>query len=210
MRSVSPFTRSSMFSTSHRGVNTSAWSATRFLDLIRFIGDGPTSGTLYRHTHDKIAHRGGGNPQLMLSAISLIDLDVRTETPTLAATLARSRLLRSLNGGEQTANCIIQFPAWVGSGHRLFKRTFAAPWRLHALTMLYEGSYCQFLVADLTTFLPKKLRIRNQQELLQMAERGMPNMTNEERQRMQREIANGRSGTWLDLSEEQYLTLKRQ
>ena len=76
--------------------------------------------------------------------------------------------------------------------------------------MLYEGSYCQFLVADLTTFLPKKLRIRNQQELLQMAERGMPNMTNEERQRMQREIANGRGGTWLDLSEEQYLTLKRQ
>jgi hypothetical protein len=43
------------------------------LDLIRFIGDGPTSGTLYRHTNDKIAHRGGDNPQLMLSAISLIE-----------------------------------------------------------------------------------------------------------------------------------------
>src|SRR5580658_2804806 len=96
MRSVSPLTKSSIFSTSHGGVNTSPWSATRLLDLIRFIGDGPTSGTLYRHTHDKIAHRGGGNPQLMLSMISLIDLDVRTETPTLAATLARSRLLRSL------------------------------------------------------------------------------------------------------------------
>src|SRR6266536_6706917 len=30
----------------------------------------------------KIAHRGGGNPKLMLSAISLIDLEVRRETPT--------------------------------------------------------------------------------------------------------------------------------
>jgi hypothetical protein len=38
-----------------------------------------------------------------------------------------------------------------------------------------------------------------------MAERGMPNMTTEERQRMLRDITNGRGGIWLDLSEEQYL-----
>jgi hypothetical protein len=76
--------------------------------------------------------------------------------------------------------------------------------------MVYEGWYCQFLEANLTTSLPKKLTIRNQQKLLQMAERGMPNMTNEERQRMQRDIANGRGGIWLDLSEEQYLKLKRR
>jgi hypothetical protein len=76
--------------------------------------------------------------------------------------------------------------------------------------MLYEGWYCQFLEADLKTSLPKKLTIRNQQKLLQMAERGMPNMTNEERERMQRDIANGRGGIWLDLSEEQYLKLKRR
>jgi hypothetical protein len=44
--------------------------------------------------------------------------------------------------------------------------------------MLYEGWYCQFLEADLKTSLPKKLTIRNQQKLSQMAERGMPNMTN--------------------------------
>ena len=37
MRSVSPLTRSSIASTSHGGVNTSPWSATRFLDLIRFM-----------------------------------------------------------------------------------------------------------------------------------------------------------------------------
>src|ERR1017187_1177553 len=40
MRPVSPLTRSSIFSTSHPGVSTSPWSATRFLDLMRFIGDG--------------------------------------------------------------------------------------------------------------------------------------------------------------------------
>lgn len=38
----------------------------------------------------------------------------------------------------------------------------------------------------------------------------MPNMTNEERQRIQRDIANGRGGIWLDLSKEQYLKLKRR
>jgi hypothetical protein len=70
--------------------------------------------------------------------------------------------------------------------------------------------YCQFLEAYLKASLPKKLTIRNQQELLQMAERGMPKMTNEERQRMQRDITNGRGGIWLDLSEEQYLKLKRR
>jgi hypothetical protein len=76
--------------------------------------------------------------------------------------------------------------------------------------MLYEGWYCQFLEAELKTSLPKKLTIRSQQKLLQMAERGMPNMTNEERQRMQHDIANRRGGIWLDLSEEQYLKLKRR
>lgn len=49
----------------------------------------------------KIAHRGGGNPQLMLSAKSLIGLDVLTEAPKLAATLARSRLLTSLKVAER-------------------------------------------------------------------------------------------------------------
>jgi hypothetical protein len=76
--------------------------------------------------------------------------------------------------------------------------------------MLYEGWYCQFLEAELKTSRPKKLTIRSQQKLLQMAERGMPNMTNEERQRMQHDIANRRGGIWLDLSEEQYLKLKRR
>src|SRR2546426_12738931 len=37
IRSVSPFTRSSMASTIHGGVNTSPWSATRCLDLTRLI-----------------------------------------------------------------------------------------------------------------------------------------------------------------------------
>ena len=36
---ASPLTRSSIFSTSQPGVSTSPWSATRFLDLMRFIGD---------------------------------------------------------------------------------------------------------------------------------------------------------------------------
>ena len=76
--------------------------------------------------------------------------------------------------------------------------------------MLYEGRYYQFLGADLKTSLPKKLTIRNQQKLLRMAECGMPNMTNEERQRMQHDIASGRGGIWLDLSEERYLKLKRR
>ena len=75
--------------------------------------------------------------------------------------------------------------------------------------MLYEGWYCQFLEADLKTSLPKKLTNRINKSL-QMAERGMPNMTNEERQRIQRDIANGRGGIWLDLSKKQYLKLKRR
>jgi hypothetical protein len=40
MRSVSSFTRSSIASTIHAGVNTSPWSATRFRDLIRLMGNG--------------------------------------------------------------------------------------------------------------------------------------------------------------------------
>jgi hypothetical protein len=39
MRSVSPFTRSSIASTSHAGVKTSPWSATRCLDFTRLISN---------------------------------------------------------------------------------------------------------------------------------------------------------------------------
>lgn len=74
--------------------------------------------------------------------------------------------------------------------------------------MLRDGWYCQFLVQDLKTPLPKKVRFKSEQKIREIAERGGCNLNLETRQSLDHGIEIGRGGIWLELSEEQYQKLR--
>ena len=74
--------------------------------------------------------------------------------------------------------------------------------------MLTQGWYCEFLEADLKTVLPRKVTVRDQKKLFEMAERGGFKLSPAGRYAIQKGIENGRGGVWLELSDEQYAKLK--
>jgi hypothetical protein len=81
--------------------------------------------------------------------------------------------------------------------------------RIYMHFMVRKDWYCQFLEADLKTPLARKVTIRDEKKLFEMAERGGFKMTPAARQKVRRDIQNGRGGIWLELTVEQYAILKR-
>jgi hypothetical protein len=73
-----------------------------------------------------------------------------------------------------------------------------------------DGWHCQFLEQDLKTSLPKKLRFNGPEKVRKIAERGGCNLNLESRQALDHGIEIGRGGIWLELSEEQYQTLRHR
>lgn len=71
-----------------------------------------------------------------------------------------------------------------------------------------RGWFCQFLEEDLKTPLPNKLNFKSPEKIIELAERGGANLNLEERQAIHHAIKKGRGGLWLELTEEQYRTLK--
>jgi hypothetical protein len=74
--------------------------------------------------------------------------------------------------------------------------------------VLMKGWLCHFLEADLRTPLPRKVTVRDQKKLFEMAERGGVHLNPAERYSIQKAIEEGRGGIWLELTEEQYAKLK--
>ena len=71
-----------------------------------------------------------------------------------------------------------------------------------------DGWFCQFLEADLTTALPRKVRLDDPAKIIEMAERGGASMRLEDRQALDYGIAQGRGSVWLNLTPEQYRNLR--
>jgi hypothetical protein len=74
---------------------------------------------------------------------------------------------------------------------------------------LTRGWFCQFLEPDLKTQLPRKVTVRDQKKLFEMAKRGGFQLNPAGRHVIQKAIDDGQGGIWLELSEEQYAKLKR-
>jgi hypothetical protein len=74
--------------------------------------------------------------------------------------------------------------------------------------MLRDGWYCQFLEKDLKTALPRKVFLKDVDDVLQMAIRGGARMDTEKRHAFDYAIGMGRGGVWLELTDEQYIKLK--
>ena len=81
--------------------------------------------------------------------------------------------------------------------------------RVYMQFTLTRGWFCQFLEADLKTVLPRKVTVRDQKKLFEMAERGGFHLSAAGRYSIQKAIDEGRGGIWLELSGEQYAKLKR-
>jgi hypothetical protein len=81
--------------------------------------------------------------------------------------------------------------------------------RIYMRFMLTRGWLCQFLEADLKTPLPRKVTVRDQDKLFEMADRGGFDLSPAGRHTIQKAINDGRGGIGLELSDEQYAKLKR-
>jgi hypothetical protein len=81
--------------------------------------------------------------------------------------------------------------------------------RVYMYFMQRQGSYCQFLEADLKTSLPRKLNLEAPAKIIEMADcgGGLPNRETDQIPRHGIEM--GRGGVWLNLTEERYLKLKK-
>lgn len=80
--------------------------------------------------------------------------------------------------------------------------------RVYMSFMLRDGWYCQFLEEDLRTPLPKTLRFKDQEKLIELARRAGAIKNLEDRQSIENAIQIGRGGIWLRLTEAQYGALK--
>ncbi len=72
-----------------------------------------------------------------------------------------------------------------------------------------EGWQCQFLEADLKTTLPKRLHLTSPDRIIELVERGGGFPGQESLLMVDREIALGRGGVFLNLADEQYVKLRR-
>jgi len=81
--------------------------------------------------------------------------------------------------------------------------------RVYMKFTLTQGWFCQFLEADLKTVLPRKVTVRDQKKLFEMAERGGFHLSPAGHYSILKAVDEGRRGIWLELSGEQYAKLKR-
>jgi hypothetical protein len=125
----------------------------------------------------------------------------------------RSSTTRMRLAGKICCNCKISLPPPHTPGEHLCVRCAASRTprrRIYMSFMLRDGWRCQFLEEDLKTSLPRKVTLDNPAKLIEMAERGGTRLNLEERQALDHGIETGRGGIWLELTAEQYASLKKR
>jgi hypothetical protein len=83
----------------------------------------------------------------------------------------------------------------------------APTFRVYMTFFLRSGWYVQFLEADLRTPLPRTYTFKDPKKICELAQHG--GATPEAVEGLEREIANGRGGCYLNLTAAQYARLKR-
>jgi hypothetical protein len=72
-----------------------------------------------------------------------------------------------------------------------------------------EGWHISFLEPDLKTALPRKFIFQDSAKVVEMAMRGGADRTSADKQAIEYAITNGRGSVWLNLTAEQYATLRK-
>ena len=70
------------------------------------------------------------------------------------------------------------------------------------------GWLCQFLDEDLKTMLPKRLTVKDEKKIWEMAKRGGFTLNISGRQEIEHALRRKRGGIWLELTPEQYAKLR--
>jgi hypothetical protein len=73
--------------------------------------------------------------------------------------------------------------------------------------MRNQGWFCQFLETDLRTSLPRTLTFASETKVIELIERGGGMVDSESRNAVSHAIEMGRSGVYLNLTDEQYRKL---
>ena len=123
----------------------------------------------------------------------------------------RSSTVRHIREGRICALCRDSLPTPHTIGEQLCAKCRRDRKR-HRVYMSFahvDGWCCQFLEEDLSTHLLGKLTFRSHQKVRELAERGGCSLNLETLQALNHGLETGRGGVWLELSEEQYLKLKR-
>ena len=113
--------------------------------------------------------------------------------------------------GKICCECKMPLPPPHRPGERLCQKCCGGTTK-HRVYMQFvhtKGWLCRFLEPDLKTPLPRKVTVRHQKKLFEMAGRGGVHLGPAGRYSIQKAIEQGRGGIWLELSEEQYAKLKR-
>ena len=121
----------------------------------------------------------------------------------------RASTVRQIHSGQICALCRVPLPSPHSQGEQLCSKCRGERKR-HRVYMSFmdrQGWFCQFLEEDLKTPLPKKVIVKNQDKVREIARRGGCNMNLESLQALEHGIEIGRGGVWLELTEEQYQKL---
>src|ERR1700721_2500505 len=123
----------------------------------------------------------------------------------------RASTTRMRRSGKICCNCGRMLPPPYAPGERLCggcgkERT--PKHRVYMQFMLTRGWFCRFFEVDLKTPLPRKVTVRDQNKLFDMAERGGFSLNAAGPHPIQKAINEGRGGIGLELRHEQYLKLK--
>jgi len=113
--------------------------------------------------------------------------------------------------GKICALCRAYLPEPHTPGERLCSSCEAQRPKTHRVYMSFmfrNGWYCQFLEEDLKTSLPRKVTLKTEDQVKEMARRGGAVMNLESEQAIEHGIKNGRGGIYLQLTDEQYRKLK--
>ena len=122
----------------------------------------------------------------------------------------RSSTVRQIRSGQICALCKTSLPAPHTIGEQLCGkcRGERKRHRVYMSFMFRNGWLCQFLEEDLKTPLPRKVTLRSQEKVREMARRGGAAMSLDVLQALDHGIEIGRGGIWLELSDEQYQKLR--
>ena len=119
---------------------------------------------------------------------------------------SRNRLRQA---GRTCCICDEHLPEPHIRGERRCKRCGPAQTKRVYMSFLFHGEWvCHFVDKDLKTSLPRVLRFRDSEKILEVVQRGWGAMETEARKAFQRAVEIGHGGVWLALNKVQYNTLK--
>ena len=121
----------------------------------------------------------------------------------------RASSVRQRYAGKICCECKAPLPPPHHRGEHLCQRCAGVGRkRVYMHFEFMQGWICQFFEADMKTALPRKVQVRDEKKIWEMAKRGGFTLNISGRQEMEQALRRKRGGIWLELTPEQYAKLR--